>query len=73
MIARPAPVKFGIERRVVTVDAMRVAAGGVRLPELDERVAHGAAVFVDHAPLDDDALADRSAAVAIREIRGRRP
>src|SRR6185295_8021180 len=57
-----------IERRVVLVGAMRVAAGGVRLPDLDQGVGHGAAVLVEHAAGDDDALADRIALVLARQI-----
>ena len=65
---RPAAGEVRIERRVVLVVLVRVAAGGIRLPDFDQRVAHGAAVFVHHAPLDDDPLAERLAGVLAGQI-----
>src|SRR5262249_59915542 len=61
-------VEIGIERRVVLVAVDLVAAGGIGLPDLDHGVRDGAAVLVDDAPGDDDALAHRRATVALREI-----
>ena len=46
-----------------------VAAGRVGLPDLDQLAAHRAAVAVEHAAGDHDALADRLAAVLDRQIR----
>jgi len=40
-----------------------VAPCGVRLPDLDERPAQRLALGVEHAPRDDDPLADRLAVV----------
>ena len=51
------------------VAVVAVAAGGVRLPDLDERVADRPPVaIVEHAAGDDDALAERLAAVLPREV-----
>ena len=45
-----------------------VAAGGVGLPDLDQRVRHRPAVAVEHAAGDDDALAQRLAVVLAGEV-----
>ena len=45
-----------------------IAAAGVRLPDFDERVGDAAAVFIDHAAMHDDALAERLTRVLAREI-----
>ena len=50
-----------VERRRVLVALVDVAAGGVRLPDLEQRAADRAAVLVEHAPGDDDPLAERLA------------
>ena len=47
---------------------MDVAAGGVRLPDLDQRVRDRPAVLVDDAADDDDALAERLAGMLAREV-----
>ena len=57
-----------VERRRVLIDRVRVAAGRVRLPDLDERLRHGPAVLVEHAPFDDDPLAQRLAGMLAREV-----
>src|SRR5262249_4981863 len=41
------------------IGRMRVAAGGIRLPDLDHGVVDGIAVAVEHAALDADAFAGR--------------
>src|SRR6185369_7239991 len=64
----PGARKIRIERRVVLVGAMRVASGGIRLPDLDERMRGGFSVLVEHASADDDALADRLALVLARQV-----
>ena len=46
-----------VQRRGVLVDHVAVAAGGVALPDLDQRVGHGATAALAHATVDDDALA----------------
>jgi hypothetical protein len=58
-----------IERGRVLVDLVEVATGGVGLPDLHQRVPHRTAVVVEHAPGDDDSLAERLAGVPGREIR----
>ena len=50
------------------VDLVPVAAGGVRLPDLDERAADRPAVLVEHAAGDDDPLAERLAVVLPRQV-----
>ena len=55
---RPPPLKFG-SSGAGAVDVVAVAAGGVGLPDLDERVAHRTAVLLDHPAADDDPLAQR--------------
>ena len=57
-----------IERRRVLVDPMAIATGRVGLPDLDQRVANGAAVAPEHATADDDALAQGLARVLRRQI-----
>ena len=69
---RPAPEKFGIERRVMGVDRVAVAPGGVRLPDLDELTPERPSVVAEHAAVDDDALPMGLAVVLSREIRIRR-
>ena len=63
-----AAVEIRIERRVVLVARMMVAAGGIALPQLDERMRDGASAFVEHATGDDDALTDGLAGMLAREI-----
>ena len=43
------------------VDDMDIAAAGIGLPQLDQRVRHAAAVFIEHMAVHDDALAERLA------------
>jgi len=52
----------------VLVALVVVAAGGVGLPELDHGVGDGAAIFVQDAAFDDDALALRFPAVIHRDV-----
>src|SRR5688500_3033575 len=58
----PAAAEIGIERRHVFVVAVAVFAAGVGLPDLDQRAGHRTRVLLQHAAMDDDALADRIAA-----------
>src|SRR5205823_5445540 len=57
-----------VEGGRVLVDLMRVAAGGVRLPDLDERAPDRVAAVVHDAAGDDDALAQGLARVPAREV-----
>ena len=50
------------------VDLVAVAAGGVGLPDLDQRVADGRPSASSTRPRDDDALAQRLALVLAREV-----
>ncbi len=50
------------------IDHMDVAAAGIGLPELDQRIRHAAAVFIQHMAVHDDALAERLALVLDGEI-----
>src|SRR6185312_16517793 len=55
--------EVGVEREVAAVvEGARVAAGGVRLPELDQRVRDGRAVAVVDEARDLDRLAGDGAA-----------
>ena len=61
-----------IERRVVLVRRVVVAAGGVGLPDFYHRMWHRPPVLVGDAPGDDDPLALRPPPVHCRHIRHRR-
>src|ERR1700759_2092826 len=60
--------EVGVERRVVGVELVLVAPGGVGLPHFDERAAHGTAIFVEHAPVNEDALSDGLACMLCRKV-----
>src|SRR5690348_13995721 len=64
----PAAREVGIERRIVRVVPVPVASGRVGLPDLDQGLRDGAAVLVQHATGDDDALTQRLAGMLAREI-----
>ena len=66
----PAAREVGVEGRVVLVDAVEVAPGGVGLPELDQRVGGGPAVFVQDPAGDDDALAGGTGRVLPGQVEG---
>jgi hypothetical protein len=71
VVARDDPADPGevrVERRRVLVALVHVATGGVRLPDLDELVAHGSALAVEDPSGHDDPLAERLAGVLDREI-----
>ena len=53
-----------VERHVPIVGRVAVPAGGVRLPDLDDRVRHGITGAVAERALDDDLHVRRAAAVA---------
>jgi hypothetical protein len=52
----------------VLIHPMRIPTGGVRLPDLDQRVRDRPPAVVEHASLHDDALAERLADVLARQI-----
>src|SRR5229473_794052 len=60
--------KIRIERRVMLIALVDIAAGGVALPELDQGPCHRLAVLIAHAAGHDDPLAQRLAFVLAREI-----
>src|SRR5207248_5484288 len=59
----PSPGKVRIERGRVLVADVDIAAAGIGLPDLEQRIRHAAAVFVQHMAVHDDALAERLAFV----------
>src|SRR5437660_6877817 len=63
-----APREVRIERCVVLVVLVEVAPRRVRLPYLDQRVAHRTCVVIAHGPRHDDPLAEWRAGVLVREI-----
>ncbi len=52
-------MKVRIQRRFPYIPAVRVAAGGVRLPDLHEGATQRLALRVAHRAVDDDPLTDR--------------
>ncbi len=60
-----AAAEIRIDRRQIGVLLVPVAAAGIGLPELDQRVRHAAAGLVEHAAVDDDALADGIAVLGV--------
>ena len=50
------------------IDEMDVAAAGIGLPYLNQRLRHGALVFVEHLAVHDDALAQRLALVLLGQV-----
>jgi hypothetical protein len=58
-----------IERRVMLIDFVAVAACGVRLPDFDERTADWQPILVEHAPMHDDALTQRICSVLRCQVR----
>ena len=51
------------------VDRIDVPTGCIRLPDLDERAAHGPPVAVENPTGEDDALAERLPPMLAREVR----
>ena len=54
-----AAAEVRIERRIVLVALVQVASRGISLPDFYKRVANRPAIFVEHPPAQDNALADR--------------
>ena len=50
-----------IERRRVLFADMDVTAGGIGLPDFDQRIRHRARVLVEHMAMHHDAFAERLA------------
>ncbi len=66
--AAPAAREVRVERRVVVVDRVGVAAGGVRLPDLDQLATQRLAVRAQDAAADDDPLAEGLTIVLPRQV-----
>src|SRR5690606_32388803 len=58
----PAAAEIRVKRREVSFAFVPVAAGGVGLPELDQRAGHRPGILVKHLAIDDEPLADGLAA-----------
>jgi hypothetical protein len=66
--AATGPGEVGVERRVVLVDLVSVAARGVGLPDLHELTGERLPVAAEHPTAYDDPLAEGLARVLPREI-----
>ena len=53
-----AAAEIRIERREIALLLVAVAAAGIGLPEFEQRAGNAHAALVEHAAIDDDALAD---------------
>src|ERR1700682_1296145 len=62
--------EIGVQRRIVLIHVMPVAARGISLPDFDQRVRSRSSVFIQHPPADDDALAKWFAMVLSSEGTG---
>src|SRR5579859_1950731 len=51
--------EVGIEGRWVVVFDVQVAPGGIGLPDFNQSVRQRVTIIIEHAPADDDALAQR--------------
>src|SRR5207244_2592046 len=60
--------EVGVQWRGVLVILVKVAAGRIGLPDLDDCALYGTAVAVEYATGDDDALADRFARVLAGQV-----
>ena len=69
----PGPGEVRVERRRVPVLRVRVPAGGIGLPDLDQRLGDRPAVLVENPAGDDDAFAERLAGVLPGQVVIRRP
>ena len=57
-----------VERRVMLIVFVEIAAGRVGLPHFHESVRDGVTVFITHDTADDDAFALRFAGMLAREV-----
>ena len=53
----PAAAEVRVERREISFLLVPIAAAGVGLPELQQRTGDAVAALVEHAAIDEDALA----------------
>src|SRR6516164_3421286 len=63
--------KIRIDGRVVLISRVLVTAGGVSLPDFDNRIRYRPAALIGDAAVHDDALAKRRLAVDDRQIGDR--
>src|SRR4030081_2044364 len=63
-----AAAEIRVERRVVVIVLVRITPGRIGLPDFDQRIGHGLAVFIEHASCDDYALAERLAGMLMRQV-----
>jgi hypothetical protein len=70
LVCQHAPLagEVRIERCIMLISRMDIAAASVGLPDLDERARHGAPILVEHPAGDDNALPKRCAPVLAGEI-----
>ncbi len=68
----PCPLEIWIQRRIVLIRPMIVAAGSVGLPDLDHRVRHRPPILICDGAGDDDALAQCRLTGRHRHVRQRR-
>src|SRR5918997_645501 len=66
--APPRTGEIRVERGRMAVHVVLVASRGVRLPDLDQSVAHGPPVSVEDAPVQDHPLPERLALVLPRQV-----
>ena len=64
----PAACEIGIEGSVVLIGCVKIAAGGVGLPNLDQCMRNGTIVLIKNFAGNDDVLPDRLAAVLVGQI-----
>src|SRR5258706_11427373 len=57
-----------VERSVVLIVDVPVAAGGIALPDFNQRMRDRPAVFVEHAPAHDDPFTERRPRMLAREV-----
>src|SRR6476660_8715056 len=60
--------EVGIERGIMLIVVVKIAASRVRLPDFNQSVTQRAAVFVHHAAADDDSFTQWLAGMLAREI-----
>src|ERR1700675_468210 len=65
-----AAFEIRIERRIMLIHIVPVAARGISLPDLDQRACNRPSIFIHHPPTNDDALTKRLAVVLASEIAG---
>src|ERR1700722_6186706 len=65
-----APRKIWVQRSDVLVAFMQITPGRVGLPYLNQRISHGASVFVQHSSAHHYAFSERLARMLLGKIAG---